>query len=310
MNNIGDLVYRLNNFLNSQDSIPDEPLFHYTSQDGLRGILKDRCLWLTEHRYLNDPSEIQHGKQVILDCIKECFQTCHSINYYSARLNGLVDESYIAFIASFCSKKDWLPAWRYYGGDGTGFAVGFKSEFFTRKISTGDPLEYFLYKILYKEQLFKEKIYETLRIFKMWQDKGNFNINSQECELYLEQLIRALLVQIPIIKNECFEQENEWRWCMIKLYDGEKHDPIPLENLLVHSQDNQKLPFFMKHVHSSVTRIKSSEFNFCDIDSIYVGPRLNFLEAKLWIEKMLKENKISANDFEKIKIKPSRCSYK
>ena len=38
---------------------PTEPelLYHYTTQKGLLGILKDKCIWATHIRYLNDTSE-------------------------------------------------------------------------------------------------------------------------------------------------------------------------------------------------------------------------------------------------------------
>jgi len=36
---------------------PEGLLYHYTNQKGLLGILKEKCIWATHLRYLNDMSE-------------------------------------------------------------------------------------------------------------------------------------------------------------------------------------------------------------------------------------------------------------
>lgn len=48
---------------------PKEPelLYHYTTQEGLLGILKDRCIWATHIRYLNDTSEGNIVSRVIFE---------------------------------------------------------------------------------------------------------------------------------------------------------------------------------------------------------------------------------------------------
>ena len=38
-----------------------ETIFHYTNDDGLRGILDTGCLWLSDMFTLNDPSELNHS---------------------------------------------------------------------------------------------------------------------------------------------------------------------------------------------------------------------------------------------------------
>ena len=48
--------YAKNQFSNNQCTI-----YHYTNYEGLCGILKNRKLWYTNYRYLNDKSEIQFG---------------------------------------------------------------------------------------------------------------------------------------------------------------------------------------------------------------------------------------------------------
>lgn len=42
-------------------------LWHYTTLEGLEGILRDQCLWATHFRYLNDVSEFEYSKQILGD---------------------------------------------------------------------------------------------------------------------------------------------------------------------------------------------------------------------------------------------------
>jgi hypothetical protein len=48
---------------NSRNEIP-ETLYHYTTQDGLLGILKDQSLWATHILYLNDSMEMRHTADI------------------------------------------------------------------------------------------------------------------------------------------------------------------------------------------------------------------------------------------------------
>ncbi len=40
-------------------------LWHYTTAEGLKGILSSQTLWVTDYRYLNDSSEFIYSKQII-----------------------------------------------------------------------------------------------------------------------------------------------------------------------------------------------------------------------------------------------------
>jgi hypothetical protein len=45
-------------------------LFHYTSEDGLAGILRSQSLWGTHWQYLNDAGELQHFSEKLPDLLK------------------------------------------------------------------------------------------------------------------------------------------------------------------------------------------------------------------------------------------------
>ena len=49
---------------------PSQELFHYTSMEGLRGVVAGKTLWATNIEFLNDTSEFRHGEEVLKRIIK------------------------------------------------------------------------------------------------------------------------------------------------------------------------------------------------------------------------------------------------
>jgi len=89
-------------------------LYHYTSVNGLRGIVDSGNVWATHLGFLNDLSE---GRAALED------------EAYRARLEE-TDKRSPLFIASFCrhqephqQKNGLLSQWRGYAGEGGGYCV-------------------------------------------------------------------------------------------------------------------------------------------------------------------------------------------
>ncbi len=142
------------------DILHDEPVYHYTSPDGLLGIIKDKGINLRFTRYdcVNDLSE---GRDVIrcyhLACIRALNTGIISRAFYEAiwtieldvsavmsfnidnhlNLDGRkidISEEYVplrceAYICCFSRDGDSLPMWNYYAKKGVnqGYNVGFDS---------------------------------------------------------------------------------------------------------------------------------------------------------------------------------------
>jgi len=142
-------------------------LWHYTTLDGLKGILSDKTLWATHYRYLNDSSEFLYSQSIIQQVAlprvvsiiaNECEKNPDAQRI--AEANGGIqnlakietDEtiseiifpallessslSQIPFVLSFCkvpkndmflNKNGLLSQWRGYGKNG-GYAIIFDFE--------------------------------------------------------------------------------------------------------------------------------------------------------------------------------------
>jgi hypothetical protein len=46
-------------------------VYHYTTAEGLKGIIEFRCIWATNVNFLNDISEYHHGIDIVRGEIKE-----------------------------------------------------------------------------------------------------------------------------------------------------------------------------------------------------------------------------------------------
>lgn len=133
----------------SEDS-RDDALFHYTSADGLIGILNSGEIWSTAYYCLNDESELAAGKEILTaefrrathtmildnDPLVEIFRSrgVDIEEYARTFVNWVLGHTFhelCAYITCFCrptGAEDFvhglLSQWRAYGGDG-GYALQF-----------------------------------------------------------------------------------------------------------------------------------------------------------------------------------------
>jgi len=123
-----------------QQPIP-EALYHYTSQDGLLGIIQSRSLWATNISYMNDATEFDLSLGLLKDRL---FDEVDEIGFAAAnparstrpdhikeRANTLwkianrISGSSIC-ITCFCEHGDLLSQWRGYSGGGCGYSLAFR----------------------------------------------------------------------------------------------------------------------------------------------------------------------------------------
>jgi hypothetical protein len=113
-----------------QSSVPDK-VFHYTTVSGLEGILNTGQLWMTDIFNLNDPSELEHGYSLFVDCLKERARHYTLIakriaeKFEQVQRDGLIQRVANFFVCSFSAHDNDLAQWRAYAEDGRGFALCF-----------------------------------------------------------------------------------------------------------------------------------------------------------------------------------------
>lgn len=100
-------------------------IYQYTSAAALQGMIGTNSLWLTDYAYLNDVSELMHGRDKLEQVLEEFAKKSeyqHGETVFGTWLELLRNgPSPRICIASFSMDGDSLSQWRAYGGISLGF---------------------------------------------------------------------------------------------------------------------------------------------------------------------------------------------
>ena len=185
-------------------------IYHYTTQDGLIGILKYRALWATKIHYLNDASELIEPLRIAENELEILARQFHAEGMKNDQLTKdiydrmLYDiqswKSINIYVASFCTQGDLLSQWRGYGVPSSAYAIGFDSQKLVQTISQ------------YSFELRKCQYYNSMayrkEITQLIMEYVNEVKTNNETPV---DFIGKLVNRAATMKFECFIEEDEWR---------------------------------------------------------------------------------------------------
>src|SRR5579885_2670951 len=114
---------------------PPDVLYHYTTQQGLLGIINAKEIWATHTQYLNDVREFLHAADIMreeLSAMKEDRMLDEPSRDRLSEMANIVSvglESINVCVCSFSESGDSLSQWRAYGGKASGFSIGFSGSY-------------------------------------------------------------------------------------------------------------------------------------------------------------------------------------
>jgi hypothetical protein len=203
------------------------PLYHYTNNQGLRGILESGRIWFTDYRHLNDPSELMHGIDMAHDVAGSLGRGADGrVRLFLEDFADLLrPDNFTAtlefFIASFSRARDDLGQWRAYADNGRGYAIGFAPRMFGIGELVPGRLPEFVGPVRYKIDevcaRHNAALEEAVAIF-FETVKANADLvrNKAIGIPFMEQFVREIIAQ-PIIwncltsKHPAYEHEQEVR---------------------------------------------------------------------------------------------------
>ncbi len=205
---------------------PEKPLYHYTTQSGLLGIIKDRKIWATHTQYLNDRREFLHAVDLVRDQIERLFkeQNTQTGQESAARMEALErirdmlsrsPEGINVCVCSFSEANDSLSQWRAYGGS-SGFAIGFSQNVLQVAV---EKQKLFLAPCIYdpatQVDIVRALVEEVLDEY-LSKDSGieGWEPDKESAELFWEtggNLLNYLYRYAPMLKDRAFAEEREWR---------------------------------------------------------------------------------------------------
>jgi hypothetical protein len=185
-------------------------LYHYTTAEGLIGIITSGELRATHLAYLNDSSELTYG----LECIQSAAtllakDRAKDVEPKFARwIAGFSPEitASAPFVTSFCEHDDILTQWQGYGASGGGYALGLNAADLQASLSTGDRILPIVYDKNDQDCAARNWVSE-------WEPKVLKLINSTVLghRTALHTAARSLLEVAASFKIHSFAHEAEWR---------------------------------------------------------------------------------------------------
>ncbi len=237
-----------------------ECLWHYTSYGGAMGIVTSKAIWATEYRFLNDREEFAHAKKLALEVADEQPESSDGFNWRKhlqdaviAAFNAgpLAPDQLCIMVASFSAAKDQLSQWRGYARNSTGVCIGLNLQNVRPPGESGTKFTFA--KCIYDDQ---EKRAILRAVLDKWVDVVRVRSESLTTEL-VPQLIEAgtyrevlaaqgnysrsveiahvlrerhlelqfdFLRIAPLLKNETFSEEREWRLVLpVKQFKPKDH---------------------------------------------------------------------------------------
>ena len=113
----------------------DLNLHHYTTAEGLQGIIESGVLFATSAYYLNDSGEMEYGCRMFASILETWVKDHPSDDSFGGKLLKLLFYQFSdltqmrdilarVYVACFCEKGNLLSQWRAYGQSG-GYSLGF-----------------------------------------------------------------------------------------------------------------------------------------------------------------------------------------
>lgn len=204
-------------------------LHHYTTADGVLGIIRTERLWATSARYMNDASEISYGRDLVCSVIREeCSGQLGLVKEWLSGFEGVVERTHDrheTYITCFCEADDLLSQWRAYGA-GRGFALAFYAPPLSRIEGST------IFRVEYHRPTQEAAVRETLRIH-IAEFMAALAKRDKDRIPYLSAGLALLLsLWVVAFKHPSFSEEREWRLT-----------PLVIEKQLVRSDRGWLRPY-------------------------------------------------------------------
>jgi Protein of unknown function (DUF2971) len=237
-------------------SLPEE-LFHYTSQDGLQGIVGSGELWASKITHLNDSSELSLTLETARKYVNSLDLSNRVRGGIIRDLELLESSANNLFVFSLTENGDQLSQWRGYTPPGSGYSIGFAaSELKLIAEQSGDfALGPCSYSAEVRQDVVAELVAEVLS--KKLHLRTPRRQYTPRTRWHSPQFGDALLFAAPFLKHEAFAEEKEWR--LVSKPIGFKHP-----NVYYRTGRSHLIPYFKLSIRNKANKIP--------LRSITLGP--------------------------------------
>jgi hypothetical protein len=192
---------------------PPDELFHYTSPEGLLGIITSGELWASKAIFMNDTAEFRLALELARDEIQNRSLSEALEQEFLADVDSI--EKVNVFICSFSAEDDLLSQWRGYCPPGAGYALGFTPKYLEETAKRSGL--FYLGKCTYEHVEHVAVIRELVgaALARKSAAGGAEELGSpsddQRHPLWDRSFQDALAFAAPLLKHTTFSEEKEWR---------------------------------------------------------------------------------------------------
>lgn len=194
--------------------MPDS-FYHYTSSQGLLGILSEHTLRFSDASFMNDGSESFWGAGMVNSVIDEMLENKppeekNAGNSLKLQVKRALEE-FQPVIFCMSQRNDMLTQWRDYGNDVVPYCI----ELDGRSILMADSsFPAYILRVVYDPDLQLKLIRQLLELIyakAMELRGGRLVFEDEEAEPLLRGAAREIVSLITRFKHPSFEAEQEWR---------------------------------------------------------------------------------------------------
>jgi hypothetical protein len=190
-------------------------IYHYTSIDGLEGIISEKKIRATHISYLNDAREyveiflksahtFYNRQDRVEKEYKDIFSPLFDLTKNWIDNDPLTTQHNDVYVCSLSEKKDDLNQWRGYAITG-GYQIGFCFNYLQEAAKKSDNY-FWLFPCIYEDS---DKTQIIERLFKEAVTK--FDEKGSDAKKIQSWFISTLRYIAPIFKDANFKDEKEWR---------------------------------------------------------------------------------------------------
>lgn len=266
--------------------IPDT-VYHYTTADGLVGILTSKRVWATDCRSLNDETESELGVIIARKIARGRVITSKEprLRRFYRTLNEYLrtEDPDRNFVFSLSSRADDLSQWRTYARDGRGFTIGFRTE---ALLANSKPSlnNYGFSRVNYNARVHDKTIRELIEMFEakvLSSERSGPALHdfADQAAVSLDWIISSNSV---LFKHSSFQSEKEWR---INTYFDDEDRDSPVR---VRSANDRLVPYME-------LRLCGEDENCLPISRIGVGPGFRDKGIRFAVEKLCEQTKFEVD---------------
>jgi hypothetical protein len=283
-------------------------VFHYTTGEGLKGIIQNRCLWATGAYYLNDTSEIESGCSLAANVVQQCVASAHSsfsravLQQARALLSDPAKKQIriiALYVSCFCESDNLLSQWRAYGRSG-GFALGFRADELRGLQAENTTVS--LDKVLYSGNDQTERVRRIIgSALEILRDQEVVRGSDDDAPIddilaAASEIAKVLLSAITSFKSPDFAEEQEWR-LICQPYHADDKEKVEAIHKIIRFRSSSRglIPYLELKAPNPTENLP--------IDSVRFGPTQN-PELVHSATRML----LDANGLQSVKIEGSKIS--